>query len=351
MTVYRNNPLLMTVMGANPGRRYRENPHMVIDSKKGGLGGYPVLRIYRGHPTKSFDDAYVMAKRLANSLGREIYVVAHPYVPAGWKPGVEASGLFFAGGPYVGVDPTGEYTSYGRNPGPRMTEKKLDQRIADAWHRLMSGVQVPILDIPRIFRDVKLEIAAGMSVEEAVMRVGERYRVQMNGFRRTRARRNPSLAASLAGAGVGAMVTHALSNPRPRRAASHNPQPNPGPRGKRKIVMTIEKFAQWVKAKKDPAMWRAFIQKFKGYEKWTHGARSRKVVLEWQDVPGITGLWITYNAGKAPETTYIMPGGVPRKGAWKHPWDTMPELRHDAEAGIVIQKLRGKSRISDFYHK
>ena len=46
-----------------------------------------------------------------------------------------------------------------------------------------------------------------------------------------------------------------------------------------------------------------------------------------------------------------MPGNSKRKGAWKHPWDTMPDIKHDPEAGIVITKLRGKSRITDFYHK
>ncbi len=130
-----------------------------------------------------------------------------------------------------------------------------------------------------------------------------------------------------------------------------NPQSNPGPRGRRKITMTVQQFATWVKKKRDPAMWRAFLAKFRGYEKWTHGAKSRKVTLEWQNVPGMDGLWITYDGGKQPESTYIMPKGSPRKGAWKHPWDTMPDIKHDPEAGLVLNKLRGKSRITDFYHK
>jgi hypothetical protein len=129
-------------------------------------------------------------------------------------------------------------------------------------------------------------------------------------------------------------------------------QMNPGPRGKRKkMTITVEKFAEWVKRQNKPEMWRAFLAKFKGYEKWTHGARARKVTLEWVDTPGVDGLWITYDGGKQPESTYIMPKGSPRKGAWKHPWDTMPDIKHDPQAGIVLTKLRGQSKITDFYHK
>jgi hypothetical protein len=130
---------------------------------------------------------------------------------------------------------------------------------------------------------------------------------------------------------------------------AQNPQPNPG--SKRRMTMTVEKFAQWVKAKRDPTMWKAFLAKFRGYEKWTHGAKAKKVTVEWVDTPGVNGLWITYDGGKQPESTYIMPKGVPRKGAWKHPWDTMPDIKHDPEAKIVITKLRGQSKITDFYHK
>ena len=136
------------------------------------------------------------------------------------------------------------------------------------------------------------------------------------------------------------------------RAIRMNPQVNPGRApSRRKITMTIEQFATWVKRQRNPAMWKAFLAKFRGYEKWTHGAKSRKVTLEWQNVPGVDGLWITYDGGKQPESTYIMPKGSPRKGAWKHPWDTMPDIKHDPEAGVVLTKLRGKSKITDFYHK
>lgn len=489
-------------------------------------------------------------------------------------------------------------TVMGANPGPRTrkgAERALDAEISSAWHHLMSGVQVSVMDIPRIFRDIKLEIAGGMPLQDAVLKVGSRYRVNRNPSRHRHVRRNPldrsdrnkiyaeakeihaaglysakqrdvkglqeemalirglTYAAKALGdrklelelgflnndlheagaqaglwptyfhgarshpkeflenpvgeaivAGVaGAVMNHALqANPGPAfvvidavtgvvlytkratgvgseaiascvkkaqfyaRRTGHpqivfldvmgvrigtevnvgmvramgiteeifpdggqkarlNPairvewdrltprrrlavlefagipedqasrlcgrawnvlppdiqaevtkgwrdssrttrrprdtgtrhrrhettvRMNPGG-SKRKMTMTIERFAAWVKSKKDPAMWRAFLAKFRGYEKWTHGAKARKVTVEWVETPGVNGLWITYDGGKQPESTYIMPKGSPRKGAWKHPWDTMPDIKHDPEAKIVITKLRGSSKITDFYHK
>ena len=473
-------------------------------------------------------------------------------------------------------------TVMGANPGPRTrkgVEKALDAAISGAWHRLMSGVQVPIMDIPRIFRDIKLEMAGGVPLEQAVTSVGQRYRVNRNPFgeailagvagavvnrafqsnpgpsfvliekdsglvvytkratgvgnaaitacamagRRLAARTgktyvifldirglrrgmtvsvpmvyalgiteevspggirpNPHLegqqcatcGGSLAyqgalgnrehyrcrncgmdvstavirtirrrrysklcahgeitnacrvcrgrklssgqkpcihGYAVASRCLQCLKHQRPGGPVRNNPaiqvewdrltnrrrltvlefagieyeqarrlahrpwgtlppsirdevskgwrdttmrtrelvQTNPGPRGKRRMTMTVERFAAWVKSKRDPAMWRAFLAKFKGYERWTHGAKARKVTVEWVDTPGVNGLWITYDGGKQPESTYIMPKGSKRKGAWKHPWDTMPDIKHDPQAGIVLTKLRGKSRITDYYH-
>ncbi len=431
-------------------------------------------------------------------------------------------------------------TVMGANPGPRTrkgAEKAIDAAISSAWHRLMSGVQVPIMDIPRIFRDIKLEMAGGVPLDQAVLSVGSRYRVN----------RNPGIGEAIVGGMAGALLNRAMrsnpgldgeqcsmcggelshmgtlgnrehyrcracgwesscevqatrrapyrklcghgrpvgrcprcrargregrsggrmkSNPairaswdklkgrqriavlefagipseqaerlarrpwsmlpssvqeeaakgwrdttmrtretvqanperlRPKSAKTwcvmcgewdpkkgpyhkpgyggwvkgkticdrcyrglrsgrrsgaawaRNPQENPG--SKRRMTMTVERFAAWVKSKRDPKMWRAFLAKFRGYEKWTHGSRARKVTVEWVDTPGVNGLWITYDGGKQPESTYIMPKGSSRKGAWKHPWDTMPDIKHDPEAKIVITKLRGKSKITDFYHK
>lgn len=416
-------------------------------------------------------------------------------------------------------------TVMGVNPGHRhrRTENVIDRAISEAWRRLMSGVQVPILDIPRIFRGIKLEMAAGAPLDQAVLAVGSRYRVN----------RNPGIGEAIIGGMAGALASRAFQtnpgpqfvvvdsetgivgykkratgvgseaiascvaaatrlamktgrpqivfldlgraylgaslnipmiramgittevypdgtqtrgNPRAMAVRGTNPaisrswdglktrprlailefagipyeearrlafrswhslpphikeevakgwqenppsrkakdfmsreishlmrdkgypqkravaaayaiargkgyKLNPGPRGPRRMTMTVERFARWVKSKRDPAMWRAFLSKFKGYEKWTHGARARKVVVEWIDTPGVNGLWITYDAGKQPESTYIMPKGSPRKGAWKHEWDTMPDIKHDPGAGIVLTKLRGRSKITDFYHK
>ena len=68
------------------------------------------------------------------------------------------------------------------NPGrrARRPDDAIDDAIGKAWARLMSGVQVPMLQIPAIFRDIKLEMAAGMPLEEAVMRVGARFQVNPN---------------------------------------------------------------------------------------------------------------------------------------------------------------------------
>jgi hypothetical protein len=442
-------------------------------------------------------------------------------------------------------------TVMGANPGPRTrksAERAIDAAISSSWSRLMSGVQVPILDIPRIFRDIKLEMAAGVPLDQAVLSVGARYRVnpnpgigeaivggmagalasrafqanpaggpsfvvidsetgrvaytkratgvgseaiascarvarrladknqkpyivflhlgavyvgsQMNvgmvramgiteevfpgggrtfgnpARRHLPARHNPAIrtewdrltgrrrlavlefagipyeqARRLAGRAWGTLPPSIQDevakgwqeNPRerlrprsaktwcamcgewdPKKGPYHkpgyggwvkgkticdhcyrglrsgrrsgeswakNPHTNPGTREKRRLTMTIERFAQWVKSKRDPAMWRAFLAKFKGYEKWTHGARARKVTVEWVDTPGVNGLWITYDGGRQPESTYVMPKGSRRKGAWKHEWDTMPQIKHDPEAGIVLTKLRGRSKITDYYYR
>ena len=430
-------------------------------------------------------------------------------------------------------------TVMGANPGPRTrksVERALDDAISRAWSRLMHGVQVPILDIPRIFRDIKLEMAAGTPLDQAVLSVGTQYKVNRNPIgeaivgglagalvnRALQSNPGPSFividssdgrvaytkratgvgseairkcietATRLArkfgrsflvyldirGARVGSRLnivmvrslgitsevfpdgTQTYGNPHSHRARpirrrkrqeagrsvrsnpairsewdrltdrrrlavlefagvpyeqarrlAHRPwgtlppaiqdevargwqenpssrkaqtfmsrevshlmrdkgypqkravaaayaiarkkgfQLNPGPRGKRRMTITVEQFAAWVKRQRNPEMWRAFLAKFRGYENWTHGDRAQKVQLEWVDTPGVNGLWITYDGGKQPESTYIMPKGSHRKGAWKHQWGTMPDIKHDPEAGIVLTKLRGRSRITDFYHK
>ncbi len=124
-------------------------------------------------------------------------------------------------------------------------------------------------------------------------------------------------------------------------------KPNPS---KRTVTMSLEKFAQWVKRKRDPKMWKALIDKFGDYTRWTAGAKAQKVTLEMVNAPGVSGLWIVTDLGKEPEKTYIMPKGSKRKGAWKHPWSRMPSLKGDAKAGIMITKMARGNRLSDFLH-
>lgn len=195
-------------------------------------------------------------------------------------------------------------------------ENAIDKEIGSAWARLMSGVQVPIMDIPRIFRDIKLEMAAGADLESAVRSVGTQYRVNKN----------------------------------PRRSKARKVQANPVGR-RRKVTMSLEKFARYIKSKNDPKLWDDLIKKIKGYQKWTHGSLPKTVTVEIIDKPGVNGIWITYEAGTVPESAYIMPKGSKRKGAWKHPWDTPLKIKHDPETGIIMHKLGGKSKMTDFYHK
>lgn len=462
MTVYRRNPLLMTVMGANPG-----GPSFLVADSATGEVMY--TKRATGTGSEAINKCAMVARRLARQ-NRRSYIVfldmsrarVGGSISVPWARVMGITEEFLPDGGSVRGNPPRR-----RKSG----ENEIDSMIGAAWARFMSGVQVSVMEIPKIFRDIKLEMAAGMTLEDAVRAVGNRYRVN----------RNPGIGEAIVGGMAGALINRAMqSNPglegeacsmcggelaylgtlgnrehyrcracgwetsaearlnRLRRAAPHrklcghgrmagrcvrcnsrgrggsvksNPairvewdrltprrklavlefagipyeqakylahrswsrlaesvqgevakgwrdttmrtreavQANPG--SKRKMTMTVERFAAWVKSKRDPKMWRAFLAKFRGYEKWTHGARARRVTVEWIDTPGVNGLWITYDGGKQPESTYIMPKGSPRKGAWKHPWDTMPDIKHDPEAKIVITKLRGKSKITDFYHK
>jgi hypothetical protein len=121
-----------------------------------------------------------------------------------------------------------------------------------------------------------------------------------------------------------------------------------GPR--RKTTMSLEKFAAFVKSKNDPKLWAAFVKKVKGYQKWTHGSMPKTVTVETVNVPGVSGLWMTYGMGREPEKVYVMPKGSKRKGAWKHPWTKMPYLKGDPEAGIILTKLVRGNKITDFLH-
>ena len=333
MTVYRRNPLLMTVMGANPGKGYdrrcflcrRGTMHNFREHEKAIVYGPP--QAVRRNPS--------FAASLAGGMAGA-FVTQALSNPAG--PGR--------------VDENGarELQLYIENDS-RLYHQQFIPIVKNLMKRRMKG-------------DYNREKAAKLFlhlVDEGARRYYKEF--GSPGFKFNLATRwdvakslRDSFEAEAELGNYDKTVWGVSNNPHRKSSTKKirraNPQSNPGPRGgRRKITMTIQQFATWVKKKRDPAMWRAFLAKFRGYEKWTHGAKSRKVVLEWQNVPGMDGLWITYDGGKQPESTYIMRKGSPRKGAWKHEWDTMPDIKHDPEAGLVLNKLRGKSRISDFYHK
>jgi hypothetical protein len=244
--------------GKNPcGSRYRANPHIVIDSN-----GLEVESIHRGHPTKTFNVAYASAQKHARTLGREFYVVAHPYVPVGWKHGSIVNPMFFAQGPYIGVKPDGRYVDYKTYSIPAAVSSRVIQKFG----------------------------------------------------------------------------------PRPIQP----PRMNPGP--SRKSTVPIAKFAGWVKSQRNPALMADFRKKVAAYKKWTHGSLPTKVSVEKINSPGLNGMIIATGLGKQPESTYIMPGGSKRGGAWKHKWETMPDMA-DAGNGLLVTKLRGKSRVTNFFHK
>jgi hypothetical protein len=91
----------------------------------------------------------------------------------------------------------------------------LDKKIGEAWHRLASGVQVSVMDIPRIFRDVRLEVSAGTELDAAVRLAIARYQVNRNPRRGRSVKKNPLLQT----------VLPALGNPQKKG------------RGRRRIVI------------------------------------------------------------------------------------------------------------------
>jgi len=58
---------------------------------------------------------------------------------------------------------------------PRKSDK-LDTEISNAWHKLASGVQVGILDIPAIFDDIRTGHASGIPVADGVAAAIVKYR-------------------------------------------------------------------------------------------------------------------------------------------------------------------------------
>lgn len=132
-----------------------------------------------------------------------------------------------------------------------------------------------------------------------------------------------------------ARVRRALANPKGRR---------------RKVTMSLEKFWKLLQRKGDPRLMQEFKKKIEGYRKWTHGSMPKRVTLERIDVPGVSGVWLTYGMGRQPESMYVMPPGSKRKGAWRHPWTKMPHLKGDPQSGMILTKLVSGNRITDFLH-
>lgn len=53
----------------------------------------------------------------------------------------------------------------------------IDQEIERQWYAQASGVQVPIMDIPKIFADCRKAHTEGVSIEDAVKAAAAKYRV------------------------------------------------------------------------------------------------------------------------------------------------------------------------------
>ncbi len=321
----RSNPLGEAIIGGVTGalvnRALQSNPgpqFVVVDSETGVVG---YKRRATGVGSEAIASCVAAATRLAKRTGYSQIVfldMGRAYLGAVLNvPIIRHMGITTE----VYPDGTQSRGHSSRNNPPRRLASRENPAIERSWDGLRVRPRLAILEF------------AGVPYEQA---------------RRLASRAWGTLPPSIQSEVMKGWQENA---PRRSHAPSMNPSPNPGRGGKRRLTMTIERFADWVKSKKNPEMWKAFLAKFKGYEKWTHGSRARKVTVEWVDTPGVDGLWITYDGGKQPESTYIMPKGAKRTGAWKHPWETMPDIKHDPQAGIVLTKLRGQSKITDFYHK
>lgn len=55
---------------------------------------------------------------------------------------------------------------------------KLDRDIELAWHRLANGIQINLLDIPKIFGDCRRAIENGEGIDSCILDAIEKYRVK-----------------------------------------------------------------------------------------------------------------------------------------------------------------------------
>lgn len=56
-----------------------------------------------------------------------------------------------------------------------MTTKQLDKEIERAYYRHATGKQINILDIPKLYKDVRNEVIKGKNLEDVVKEAIARY--------------------------------------------------------------------------------------------------------------------------------------------------------------------------------
>jgi len=60
-------------------------------------------------------------------------------------------------------------------------DKELDAEVERVYYEIAFGVQVNVMDIPRIFRDAKLEHSAGASIKDCMPVIVARYALNQKG--------------------------------------------------------------------------------------------------------------------------------------------------------------------------
>lgn len=56
-------------------------------------------------------------------------------------------------------------------------DKQLDKDIERTWYKMASGVQVNIMDIANIFREARVAVQAGRTLEGVMTEIIARYRL------------------------------------------------------------------------------------------------------------------------------------------------------------------------------
>ena len=268
---------------------------------------------------------------------------------------------------------------------PRRRTDSVDALIEQAYYRYSSGTQISIMDIPKLFRDVKLEVAGGTDMNTAVQNAITRYQANPLTTDEGHEILDDSIREGIRGGQIESpgsrgyhlgrswamrdivdqygpfrenplLMTVLGANPKRKRRRKRKTNPfhtrrlkNPG-RSKKKITMSIQKFWAHLKSKGDSRLLAEFKKKIEGYRKWTHGTMPKSVTLELKNVPGMSGIWMTYGMGNTPESTYMMPKGSKRKGAWKHEWENHPKLMGDPESGLIVTQMVKGNKLTDFMH-